>query len=96
MLIIRKIKKKDEIEIVKVENIDEGVEVRNSNKIFANYKKVGDRYKLYRCRLGDKLIQPSKVLELLKKEKIAIVKDKSLEELLKSYHLKFDYINLCP
>ena len=58
MLIVRKPKKKkDEIEIVKVDGrIEDGVEIKNSQKIFANYKKVGDKYKLYRCRVGDKLI----------------------------------------
>ncbi|MEO2116846.1 MAG: DUF5814 domain-containing protein [Methanocaldococcus sp.] len=99
MLIIRKPKKKkDEIEIVKVDGrIEEGIEIKNNQKIFANYKKVGDKYKLYRCRLGDKLIQPSKVLELLKSEKIFLLKDnEEIEEVLKSYNLKFDYIELCP
>ncbi len=99
MLIIRKPKKKkDEMEIVKVDGkIEEGVEIKNNQKIFANYKKVGDKYKLYRCRLGDKLIQPSKVLELLKSEKIFLLKDnEEIGDVLKSYNLKFNYIELCP
>ncbi|AAB99409.1 TPA: DEAD/DEAH box helicase [Methanocaldococcus jannaschii] len=100
MLIVRKPKKKkDEIEIVKVGGkIEDGIEVKNNQKIFANYKKVGDKYKLYRCRVGDKLIQPSKVLELLKSDKIFILKEneEEIEEVLKSYNLKFDYIELCP
>ncbi|XRO76713.1 DUF5814 domain-containing protein [Methanocaldococcus sp. 10A] len=99
MLIIRKPKKKkDEIEIVKVEGkIEDGIEIKNNQKIFANYKKVGDKYKLYRCRVGDKLIQPSKVLELLKSDKIYILKEnEEVEDVLESYNLKFDYIELCP
>ena len=90
MLIVRKPKKKkDEIEIVKVDGrIEDGVEIKNNQKIFANYKKVGDKYKLYRCRVGDKLIQPSKVLELLKSEKkVYITKDNNIEEILKSLNL---------
>ncbi|AIJ05092.1 DEAD/DEAH box helicase domain protein [Methanocaldococcus bathoardescens] len=99
MLIVRKPKKKkEEIEIVKVDGkIEDGVEIKNNQKIFANYKKVGDKYKLYRCRVGDKLIQPSKVLELLKSDKIYILKEnEEVEEILKSYNLKSDYIELCP
>jgi len=48
MLIVRKPKKKkDEIEIVKVDGrIEDGVEIKNNQKIFANYKKVGDNYVL--------------------------------------------------
>ncbi|XRP97212.1 DUF5814 domain-containing protein [Methanocaldococcus sp. 16A] len=99
MLIVRKPKKKkDEIEIVKVEGkIEDGIEIKNNQKIFANYKKVGDKYKLYRCRVGDKLIQPSKVLDILKSDKIFILKEnEEVEDVLKSYNLKFDYIELCP
>jgi helicase len=100
MLIVRKPKKKkDEIEIVKVDGkIEEGIEIKNNQKIFANYKKVGDKYKLYRCRVGDKLIQPSKVLELLKSDKIYVLKENGgeIEKVLESYNLKFDYIELCP
>ncbi|XRO74630.1 DUF5814 domain-containing protein [Methanocaldococcus sp. 28A] len=99
MLIIRKPKKKkDEIEIVKVEGkIEDGIEIKNNQKIFANYKKVGDKYKLYRCRVGDKLIQPSKVLDILKSDKIFILKEnEDVEDVLKSYNLKFNYIELCP
>jgi helicase len=99
MLIVRKPKKKkDEIEIVKVDDrIEDGVEIKNSQKIFANYKKVGDKYKFYRCRVGDKLIQPSKVLDLLKSEKkVYITKDSNIEEVLKSYNFRFEYIELCP
>lgn len=42
MLIVRKPKKKkDEIEIVKVGGkIEDGIEVKNNQKIFANYKKL--------------------------------------------------------
>ncbi|CAB3289488.1 DEAD/DEAH box helicase domain protein [Methanocaldococcus lauensis] len=99
MIIIRKPKKKkDEIEIVKINGkIEDGVEIKDNQKIFANYKKIGNKYKLYRCRLGDKLIQPSKVIELLKREDIFILKgNEEIGELLKSYNLKFDYIKLCP
>ncbi|WP_423792794.1 DEAD/DEAH box helicase [Methanocaldococcus indicus] len=96
MIIIKKKKKKDEIEIVKVKNIDEGEKVEKNKKIFCLYKKVGDRYRLFKCRLGDKLIQPSKVLELLKKEKKVYLADKELEDVFKSLNIKYEFIKLCP
>ncbi|WP_456418825.1 DEAD/DEAH box helicase [Methanocaldococcus infernus] len=95
MIIVRKPKKKkDEIEIVRVNNVEEGEEVKDKEKIFASYKKVGEKYKLYRCRLGDKLIQPSKVLNLLKSEKVYCLDDS--KEILESLGIKVKEIELCP
>jgi len=99
VLILRKPKKKkDEIEIVKINGeIEEGIPIKSNQKIYANYKKIGDKYKLYRCRIGDKLIQPSKVLDLLRSEDLFLLKDsKDIEDVLKSNNLKFKYIELCP
>ncbi len=96
MILINKHKKKDEIEIVNVKNIEEGEKVDKRNKIFACYRKVGNRYRLYKCRYGDKLIQPSKVLELLKKEKKVYLANKDVEDVIKSLELKYEFIELCP
>ncbi|WP_456472365.1 DEAD/DEAH box helicase [Methanocaldococcus sp.] len=95
MITVRRAKKKkDEIEIVRVNNIEEGEKVEEKDKIFASYKKIGDKYKLYRCRLGDKLIQPSKVLNLLKSGKV-YSPDEEVKEILKNFGVKVKDIELC-
>jgi helicase len=91
MLIIRKPKKKkDEIEVV---------DLINEKKYYALLRKEGNRLRAYRCREGDKPIQPAKFMNILKNNKLLLSKDEEtlkIEDFLKTSNLKYEYIELCP
>jgi len=95
---MRKLKKKRQKQEVEI------VDIKNNIRYHCLLREVGSRVELYRCREerdgNIRPIQPSKVLEILRKaEKVLLSKDEEslkLEDFLKGRNIRYELVELCP